>query len=84
MMGLTSWRTPCLTGDAVASACVADARTAVLAMHSGRFCAVRFREREVCAVWSSRFGSILAVQVASNGIVVALERATSGAPHLTW
>ena len=83
-MSVTSWRAPCLTGDAVAFACVADVRTALLAMRSGRFCAVRLCEREVCALWSSRFGSILAVQVASNGIVVTLERAMSGAPHLTW
>ena len=57
---------------------IADNDTSILAT-SSRYIAVRFRERSVHAVWPARDGHIVAVQVAANGVVVALERASRAA-----
>ena len=65
-------------GEHAEFACVADDNTNVLATRT-RFIAVRFRERSVHAVWPARYGHIIAVQVAANGVVVALERASRAA-----
>ena len=59
-------------------ACVADNDTSILAT-SSRYIAVRFRERSVHAGWPALYGQILAVQVAANGVVAALERASRAA-----